>query len=1398
MERSKIMEFALRSLMKDTQDMFFFKDINLVYLSASQSFLSLVGLNNPEDIVGKTDADLFRDPEIAKRYTDDDKRLLATGKPLSGYIEPLDMADGTRGYCQTSKYPVFDNEGTLIGVYGVARDITREYRAKLDYEKELSALFQLPAHALAAALFDATAWRLVDIKLSDTSPAKTLKYQDLQALIQDSAEKIEDNEEAQEFYRSCSKESIRSLYDNGKRRMVLEYRRIFGQETRWVRTEMHFLIEPISGHLCVVWILLDIDGRKRAAHELIRAVQRDALTNVYNRETTMSRIQEFLTGEGVTGTHMLFMIDVDNFKMVNDTFGHQTGDEVLVKIATAIQKIFRQSDIVGRVGGDEFFALMKDVATPQTAMKRAKALVEALQYVCADGELKVELSGSVGISCYAGDEKPLDQLYQEADNALYRAKQTGKNRFAFASQMLDHVNMEQQAEQDAARAIHLQVLLENMDGTIIQAEIKGGEIKIVYASQSLFTVWGYDPAQVGSHGEKFWSIVLPEEVEPLKSAICAAAQSNIVLHYDYQVFGAQGQREWQHICASCLPDQGDGICRTINLITNITKQKQIENELREKDQIIDFAMRNTDVNLWHFDFDKKRCDLTLSCQKAHEMPGVEYLDNFPESLFEIGYVREDSIDVLRNAYEELRLTGISAEFDAWYRKADGSGWWCERDMLTAVFDSDGRVVGGIGIGKNVTVEKEMEQKFQTFQAYRRLAQSNTRASYRMNITTGWMGDAVTSEPQIEQDYAVNNIDDFYNIARTQIMAQEDVERCNAVFERDALLQAFERGETLRSVEYRYRSLEGRTIWLRSTIEMMRNPVTGDVEALFYTEDIDHDKNMRLLVDKLLDDDYEFLGLIDLSSEQIMVFGYSTEVKDGARDGGNYDQEMHRVFRELIADEYYEEGVRTMSTAHVIEELKNKDFYSCSFPAKDYAHTHAGRKQWKFSYLDEAKSKILMVRTDITNLYTAERDALTGLYNREAFYRKTREILDAHADMQFVLIRFDIDRFKAYNDVCGVQSGDRLLSLLGSSVRDSIWPKYTLFGRLEADHFVALMPADFFDVDEWMGRHAEWMKGIATGYLLTSSMGIYRISDRSLNIALMCDRALLALRTVKDSYTNKVAWYDEGLRVQLMKEQSLIDDMELALHNGQFQVYFQPLIHYSDRTIVGAEALVRWLHPKRGLIPPEEFIPLFEKNGFILKLDSFVWEKSCQCLRRWLDEQGAISPVPFSVNISRCDLYDPELSNRLCGLMEKYQLPLSLLKLEITESAYMEDPNQLIEVVGQLRSMGFVVEMDDFGTGYSSLNMLKDVPVDVLKLDTRFLSESEHNDRATTILSSIISMANDLGLLVIAEGVETKAQAELLKDLDCYLMQGYYFGCPMREEEFEMILRAKGNFPLSLN
>lgn len=416
------------------------------------------------------------------------------------------------------------------------------------------------------------------------------------------------------------------------------------------------------------------------------------------------------------------------------------------------------------------------------------------------------------------------------------------------------------------------------------------------------------------------------------------------------------------------------------------------------------------------------------------------------------------------------------------------------------------------------------------------------------------------------------------------------------------------------------------------------------------------------------------------------------------------------------------------------------------------------------------------------------DRLTGLYSKEYFYKKVRECLDTYPDKEFTLLCCNIENFRLYNDTFGRDAGDRLLKEAAEIFRkrvddDAICCRYT------ADRFLCLNDKS----SEIKGRESFSNARKTTRSELADNLpvklGIYEITDRSVPVELMCDRAVWVVDSIKGIYDKYVAVYDDKIRNILLREQAITDAMETALSEKQFTVYFQPKHCLGDDKMIGAEALVRWIHPEWGFMSPGEFIPLFEKNGFIRRLDEYVWESVCGKLHEWT--AAGYSVVPVSVNISRADIYQINIVETFCGLVEKYEIDPSLLHLEITESAYTENPEQIISTVEELRDKGFIIEMDDFGSGYSSLNMLGQMSIDILKLDMKFIRNEMSKPAELSLLHDIINMAHRLHLKVVAEGVETEEQKDRLKSMSCDYSQGYFYAKPTAAAEYEKLLENKG-------
>ncbi len=417
-------------------------------------------------------------------------------------------------------------------------------------------------------------------------------------------------------------------------------------------------------------------------------------------------------------------------------------------------------------------------------------------------------------------------------------------------------------------------------------------------------------------------------------------------------------------------------------------------------------------------------------------------------------------------------------------------------------------------------------------------------------------------------------------------------------------------------------------------------------------------------------------------------------------------------------------------------------------------------------------------------YRADYDVLTGIYNKDKFYEVTRYLLKMYPEREYAFVRIDIDKFQLVNAFYGMDEGDRLLRYLAKELQKFAGGTFNItYGRIKADVFGVCMP---YQNEGQIGEFSAYMRARLRQYDLEfdlmPSIGIYRIRDREISIAEMSDRANLAVKLCKGNYITNYAFYSKEMSENIMREQRITNRMRSALDNEEFVLYIQPKFDLRSNRISGGEVLVRWNSEGTGLVSPGLFIPVFERNGFIQKLDYYVWEKTCAMLRRWMDE--GCNPEPVSVNISRVSLYNSKLVEVICGLVEKYDIPRRLLQLELTESAYTDNPMAIREMMEHFRSEGFTILMDDFGSGYSSLNVLKDIVVDILKIDMKFLADTQNRGRSENILAAVVRMAKWLGMPVVAEGVEYYEQTEFLRSIGCEYVQGYYFAKPMPVAEYE--------------
>lgn len=434
------------------------------------------------------------------------------------------------------------------------------------------------------------------------------------------------------------------------------------------------------------------------------------------------------------------------------------------------------------------------------------------------------------------------------------------------------------------------------------------------------------------------------------------------------------------------------------------------------------------------------------------------------------------------------------------------------------------------------------------------------------------------------------------------------------------------------------------------------------------------------------------------------------------------------------------------------------------------------------------SNIIELKENAENGSLSELDTLTGLYTRQAFFRHAEKIISENPDFNFIICISELDGIKLLNEKDGKQAGDSKLKAVANFMKNAGDP-CLLAGRFGGDQFVALFRQDdefeknisMDDVnDVLVSSPSEGMEEIRIKF------AIYENVEHDVPVSVICDRALLALQTIRGKYGKRMAKYEESLLIEHERKERIEECMREALANNQFRVYYQPKHDANTGELTGAEALIRWEHPEYGFMSPGEFIPIFEDNGFITEVDNFVWKKTCENLHKWIEK--GLNVVPISINASKLDFLRPDFFDKLNKASNEMDVPSGLLHIEVTESLFSDQIEELVDILSKCQENGYKIELDDFGSGYSSLNTLSILPLDVVKMDMS-LVKAITDFKSMRVFSACINLARSLGLKTVSEGVETKEQMWAIRELGGDVIQGYYYSKPLSEEDFEKYLSS---------
>ena len=548
-----------------------------------------------------------------------------------------------------------------------------------------------------------------------------------------------------------------------------------------------------------------------------------------------------------------------------------------------------------------------------------------------------------------------------------------------------------------------------------------------------------------------------------------------------------------------------------------------------------------------------------------------------------------------------------------------------------------------------------------------------------------------------------------------------------------------------------------------------------------------DKTDQSIYQKVLENTQTYVVIYDVAND---VFTFSMDYTNSPFSVyDNYFTRNTMINKGILSKE--DSQKITNSIRYILSGEKEKDETLIKIKGKDNKWKWYRIYSSKIDGFNELNPKIILAIKDINNEmlniqkveYLETHDKLTGLINRETFFLKAKKMIDEHEPGYYVISCINIDNFKLINDQYGTEVGNSVLIRIAKAFTEISQKIGALASRSVSDHFAIIYPVKYIR-SKIISDHHEYLRNKSLpNKTIKINIGKYIITDKNLSINSMYDRSLIAMKSLKGKLNVYEAIYDETMRDAIVYDQYILDNAKEALSNKEFKIWIQPQFNINNNNLIGGEVLVRWIHPSDGIIPPDKFIPLFERSGFIYEMDKYVWEQACILLNRWEKEKKKYTHL--SINISRFDLLVNDFYDVITSLIEKYQINIDSLHLEITESTFADDDKNIFSIVKKLADYGFIIELDDFGKGYSSLNALNRLPVDIIKLDRSFLFDVNKQNKNEKILSSVVRMAKWQGMPVIAEGVETIEHADFLKHIGCDYVQGFLYAKPMPVQNYEI-------------
>jgi len=636
------------------------------------------------------------------------------------------------------------------------------------------------------------------------------------------------------------------------------------------------------------------------------------------------------------------------------------------------------------------------------------------------------------------------------------------------------------------------------------------------------------------------------------------------------------------------------------------------------------------------------------------------------------------------------------------------------------------------------------------------------------------------ETELSEDMSLSET--FVRFADAGYVLEEDRQNYLSFCNLERMRRQFEAGSRHLSCHFR-RRIGGEYRWVSMEVLAGREYQKDHPVVFMYTRDIHDDYLQSNFILMLYRSKFQVIGIIDLNRRMIALS--REELKDVSQLMElevPYEDARREACREYIAPIDQEAYLARTTLESIKKNLAENDSYS--FPIYYEENGEKRIKNYRYRYLSKEAQTVVVTVEDVTSL--AEKDALTGGSNQQGFIKKVEKLLEKTEQVgSYAILCLDVKGFKAINELFGIMEGNDLLRKLYWDLEKSfLEPLIT--ARVEADQYLCLVEWDRMDYEKLVSWCENDYRIKERPFRVSKRCGIYRICDKTIAVRSMCDRARLALSIAKNERSTKpYVIFDDTMSAEYIDRSEILGQFDNSLKNREFHIYLQPVVDPGNGKIASAEALIRWLHPERGSISPQYFIPALEGNGYISQLDLYV-AKEIQAFQEERERKG-LPVVPVSINLSWMDFYDEELLEWLHGYVESRKGREQVIRFEITESSYAAVAENRSLLLKGIREGGAKLLLDDFGSGYSSFSTLQNYDFDILKIDMGFVSRIEQCDKTRSIIDSIIKMVHQMDAKVVAEGAETKEQVEFLRERGCDYVQGYYYYKPMPMGTFASVL-----------